>query len=255
MKDRICARNWRFLGIIGVGAGVLAAVSGFPCSTALADPIKDINAFHNKYKQYSNSPDSVIHTKNCQIKVTTSRGYDSIDVKNIGDIEIYTSSLSTVLALSCEGEAKCVTQKSDNDKPYLTYKLYIEDIQSRKYNASIDDFKTAAASFYELIGKCGKSTKITLEQETRPGSGNFKKSQLSIAAGTRAGSFEYHPDTPKNDGSVIRYSASCNEGGSAWVNKEKDKDVYCWGGNVPGVKWGCENGISVPSAMKKGCGG
>jgi hypothetical protein len=63
--------------------------------------------------------------------------------------------------------------------------------------------------------------------------------------------FKMFPNMPQDKGSFFYYGASCKKGGSAFVNVQKDSpNVYCWGGKYSG----CEVGIGVESAMRKGCG-
>lgn len=69
----------------------------------------------------------------------------------------------------------------------------------------------------------------------------------------KAGDFSMFSGSPKDMGSYYYYSASCKSGGSAFVNVQKNSpNVFCWRGNTSS---GCEAGIGVDEAMRRGCSG
>lgn len=86
---------------------------------------------------------------------------------------------------------------------------------------------------------------------------NYLKSRTSIAASSRSGDFKIWPGMPKNKGHYNIWQASCDEGGTAWVNVEHDsRDVYGWGAiGFSGAIGSSDAFIGVEAALRKACRG
>ena len=85
---------------------------------------------------------------------------------------------------------------------------------------------------------------------------NYLESRTATVASqktfsSRSGDFKIWPGMPKNKGYYNSWQASCDEGGTAWVNVDHDKrDVYGWGAiGFPGAIGSSDAFIGVEAGV------